>query len=124
MSGRQLEMVVDQDGPINLAEAREAFGIVDKPIDSPTRRLHAWALIATAGINMLRVDQLLYSWDTQPVKQKNGAVRGRVYAQARGESPRDVGGYKIDARGRVLELPAALRQVLPGGADAGEEVTS
>ena len=93
------------------------------PIDTPARRLQTWAEICKGGAtNVVKVEGVSWSWTTQPRLQKNGAAMGRVYAQRRGELTRDVGGYKIDAGGRVLQLPAALRAVLPGGLEAEASV--
>jgi hypothetical protein len=118
MSSPVLQLI-DGDAGGSLAELKESFGIVDKPIDTPIRRLHTWALVAIGGsINMVRVGEVIYSWDTKPRLQKNGAVIGRVHAQRRGEGTRDIGSYKIDAAGQVVHLPEALRAILPGGATA------
>ncbi|HEX5077696.1 MAG TPA: hypothetical protein VFV80_01015 [Geminicoccaceae bacterium] len=112
---------LEDDRP--LAERRAAFGIEDKPIDTALRRLHSWALVAIGGsVNVVRVDGVTYIWEAQPRALKNGALQGRVYAQAAGESPRDVGGFKIDAGGRVLQIPAPLAGVLPGAEHATEEL--
>lgn len=105
-----------------LSTFKQAFGLVDAPIDTAHRRLHSWALAATAGTNMLRIGDTLYSWDARPRAQKNGALIGRVHAKRREQLTRDIGGYKIDAAGQVLQLPAALRGVLPG-AEGAEEST-
>lgn len=116
----QLELVHDEQ-PFNLAEHRAAFGIcVDAPITNADARLHAWALAASAGTNMLRSGDVLYSWDARPRRQKNGALAGRVYSKRRAEVARDIGAYKIDATGAVLEIPSALRGLLPGAEGAGE----
>ena len=112
-----------EDGQ-TLEQLKEAFGIRALPIDTALRRLHSWALVAIGGsINMVKVAGVLYTWDAHPRRLQNGAVQGRIYAQRRGELPRDIGGFKIDARGRVVQLPAVLREVLPGGleAAAGDE---
>ena len=88
-------------------------------IDSPARRLQAWADVCTGGaMNVLELDGVRWSWTRDPRLQRNGAALGRVYAIRRGENARGMGGYKIDADGRVLKLPAALRAALPGGMDA------
>lgn len=103
----------------SLADLREAFGIREQPIDTPLKRLHSWALVCAGGaINVVRLADASYSWDMRPRAQKNGAVLGRCYVQRRGQLPRDIGGYKIDAGGRVVQLPADLRAVLPGGLEA------
>lgn len=105
-----------------LAQLREAFGIQDKPIDTALRRLHTWALVSIAGaINLVKVDGVIYSWDARPRRLKNGALEGRVYAQRRGEAPRDIGGFKIGADGHVLKIPPELAAVLPGCANATTE---
>jgi hypothetical protein len=79
------------------------------------QRLEAWAHACSNGSsNVLTVAGVCYSWDAHPRKLQNGALQGRVYAQPRGESPRDIGGFKIDARGRVLQVPRELAGVLPG----------
>lgn len=89
------------------------------PIDTAEQRLASWSTVAQGGaVNMLRVDGVLWSWDAHPRRQKNGALIGRCYAQRRGESPRDLGAYKIGADGRVLQLVDGLRGVLPGGLEA------
>lgn len=117
MTARDLQLEELNAGE-SLSEMKAAFGIVDVPIDTALRRLHSWALAATAGSNMLRVDDVLYSWDMRPRPLKNGALEGRVYAQRRGGGTRDIGGFKIDAGGAVLKIPAALAGKLPGSADA------
>lgn len=84
-------------------------------IDTAEKRLQSWAYTCKNGsTNVLSVDGVVYSWDAHPRLLKNGALEGRVYAQHRGEAPRDIGGYKIGADGAVLKLPAALTGVLPG----------
>lgn len=89
------------------------------PIDSVQRRLQAWAEICRGGaMNLITIDSVSWSWSTEPRIQKNGAAIGRVYRQRRGGLSVDVGSYKIDAKGKVLQLPAELRAVLPGGLEA------
>ena len=111
---------LEDDGPAAPVHAAPV-------IDTPAKRLEAWAMVCAGGAtNVLRVDGVSYSWDTRPRVQKNGAAIGRVYAQRRGELPRDVGMYKLGARGDVLAIPAALAGVLPGAegaapASAGED---
>lgn len=101
----------------------EHFGQRAPAIDSPARRLESWSLACTGGaMNTLTLAGVSWSWSTQPRMQKNGAAIGRVHAQRRGEFPRDVGSYKIAADGRVLQLPADLRAVLPGGLEAEASV--
>lgn len=71
--------------------------------------LRSWELSCGFGAsNVLRIGDVTYSWDTKPREQKNGSLVGRVYAQARGELPKDVGSYKILADGSVSEMPAPL----------------
>jgi hypothetical protein len=107
------------DAAAAIAEIRQAFGLEPPAIDSPTRRLEAWSTVCRGGAaNLVEVDGVTWSWSMDPRRQKNGAAIGRVYAQRRGALPQDVGAYKIDAGGRVLQLPAELRQVLPGGLEA------
>ena len=85
-----------------------------RPMDA-SERLRSWASVCSGGAtNVLTLSGVCYSWDTSPRKLQNGSLQGRVYAQLSGELTRDIGGFKIDARGRVLELPEALRAVLPG----------
>jgi hypothetical protein len=67
---------------------------------------------------VITVAGVTYSWDARPRRLQNGALQGRVYAQARGENARDVGGFKIDAHGHVIHLPAVLAGVLPGAEGA------
>lgn len=109
----QLDALEISDG-LSVEDMRRIFGMLPKPIDSADRRLEAWAQTCPGASNMIRVDDVAYSWDTRPRRQKNGAVIGRVYAQARGEITRDIGAYKIAAGGAVLWIPAALRGILPG----------
>lgn len=97
------------------------FGIRPRAIRSPADRLAAWSLVGWCT-NAVKVNGTHWSWDTQPRLQKNGAAIGRVYRQPRGELARDVGAYKIGADGRVLALPLALREVLPGGLEAAADV--
>jgi hypothetical protein len=83
------------------------------------RRLQLWAETCTNGsVNVITAAGVVYSWDAHPRRLQNGALQGRVYAQPAGEMPRDVGGFKIDARGRVINLPEVLRSMLPGGLEA------
>lgn len=114
---------LDVDASAGIGRDNEAFGIRPPAIDNPARRLEAWAGVCIGGaMNTLTVDGVAWSWSTQPRLQKNGAAIGRVYVQRRGEFMRDVGAYKIDACGRVLQLPAELRAVLPGGLEAEASV--
>lgn len=53
-----------------------------------------------------------------PRRLQNGALQGRVYAQRPGAMATDIGGFKIDARGRVLQIPRELAGVLPGAEGA------
>lgn len=101
-------------------ELHAAFGIdSSQVIDTALKRLHSWVLIAEGGsANVVTIGDTNWSWTAQPRLQKNGAAIGRVYSHRKGELVRDEGGYKIGADGRVLQLPAALRAVLPGGLDA------
>lgn len=119
MSPDQIEI---SDG-LTVQDIQRLFDTLPKPIDSADRRLQAWSDAAAIGSNMARVDGVLYSWDTKPRRQKNGAVIGRVYAQNPGGITHDVGAYKIAAGGEVLQVPAALRAVLPGaeGAEASAD---
>ncbi len=95
------------------------FAVEPARINSPARRLEAWAEVCKWGAtNYLRVDGIGYSWSTLPRLQKNGAALGRVHEWRPGQPPRDIGGYKIDGHGHVLELPAPLRAVLPGAEGA------
>lgn len=114
--------VIEGGAGESLTAHAEALGIRrDKPIDTVLARLHSWALAATSGTNMIRAGEVLYSWDTKPRLQKNGAAIGRVYAQRRGENTRDLGMYKIGARGEVLAIPAEVSHLLPGAAGAGDQ---
>lgn len=111
-----------------MDDINEDFGIQAPGIRTPEQRLAAWATIGWC-MNAVKIDGAHWSWDTNPRRQKNGAAIGRVYRQPRGELSRDVGAYKIGTDGRVLALPAALREVLPGGleataADVDEELAS
>lgn len=110
----------ETDCDLTLDQVSVDFGIRrDAPIDTALKRLHSWALAAIAGsINVVRVDDVLYSWDPRPRRLKNGALQGRVYAQGRGELTRDLGGFKIDADGRVVHIPRELAGVLPGTENA------
>lgn len=113
------------DDGLTLEQHKAAFGLEDKPIDTALRRLHSWALVAIGGsVNLVRVDGVTYTWEARPRTLKNGALQGRVFAQRAGDAPRDIGGFKIDAGGRVLQIPAPLARVLPGAelaaADDGE----
>jgi hypothetical protein len=102
-----------------IAETRAQFGSGPKPIDSVERRLQAWAEICRGGaMNLVNVDGVGWSWSTAPRIQKNGSAIGRVYRQRKGGLCVDAGSYKIDAKGKVLQLPAELRAVLPGGESA------
>lgn len=124
MNPRQLELdAIEISDGLTVADMKRIFGLEVSPIDSADRRLEAWGEVGSAT-NMVRVDDVLYSWDTRPRQQKNGAVIGRVHAQRRGEGTRDIGAYKINAEGAVLQIPAAaLRGVLPGteGAEASTD---
>lgn len=97
-----------------LEDATPAAAAIAPPIDTAEKRLQAWAAVCASAINVLTVGDVCYTWDAHPRRLKNGALEGRVYAQHRGEAPRDIGGYKIGADGAVLKLPAALTGVLPG----------
>lgn len=97
-----------------LEDDTPAADAITAPIDTAEKRLQAWASVCRSGINVLTVDGVCYTWDAHPRRLKNGALEGRVYAQHRGEPPRELGGYKIGADGAVLKLPAALAGVLPG----------
>lgn len=113
---------IEPDAADDLAAFRAEIGhAAAAPIDSPARRLEAWSTACLSAQNVLSVDGITWSWDTRPRLQKNGAAIGRVYLQAPGQFPRDVGAYKIGADGRVLELPAELRAVLPGGLEAEDQ---
>jgi len=112
MNAPELQLEIS-DG-LTVEDMRRIFDTLPKPIDSADRRLEAWAHACPSASNVIRVDDVSYSWDTKPRRQKNGAVIGRVYAQGRGEITRDIGAYKIDAGGAVLWIPAALRGILPG----------
>lgn len=89
-----------------VATTRAYFGLDGSrgpKLDPIHARLASWA---TGGAdNTRRVGDVLYSWTAHPRLQQNGAGLGRVYAQRRGESPVDIGGYKIDKDGNVLEFP-------------------
>lgn len=93
-----------------LAPSREHFGLDGSrgpKLDPIHARLASWA---TGGCdNTRRVGEVLYSWTAHPRLQHNGSGLGRVYAKERGESPVDIGGYKLDAAGNVLEFPAVAR---------------
>lgn len=121
---RQLPLLAAGDGAEDIEAFKEAFGIREQPIDTALRRLHAWSLAALGApgalgcVNMIRVDDVLYTWDAHPRRLQNGALQGRVYAKRRGQLDQDIGGFKIDARGRVVQLPAPLREVLPVGLEA------
>ncbi len=107
------------DDEPTLAQFARDLGIdPSTPIDTAACRMHIWSLAATSGANVLRAGDVLYSWDSRPRRQQNGALIGRVYAQRRGESPRDIGGYKIEPDGRVSRCPAELAGVLPGAENA------
>lgn len=104
--------LTDEEAPFSL------WPPAPKPMDAD-RRLESWALACAGGAtNVITVDGVSYNWDTRPRRLQNGSLQGRIYAQRRGELCRDIGGFKIDARGRVLQLSEVLRQMLPGGADA------
>ncbi len=91
-------------------------------IRTAAQRLEAWAAAGSSGaVNVITVDGVSYSWDAHPRKLQNGALQGRVYAQRRGETPRDIGGFKIDAHGRVINIPGELAGVLPGTDTASSE---
>lgn len=63
--------------------------------------------------NGFRHNGLFYSFDAHPRQLHNGALQGRIFRQARGESPQDIGGFKIGADGSIVALPEELRGVLP-----------
>jgi hypothetical protein len=114
----ELEHLVDVgDAAEDLARIR-ADRAAAAEIRTAEQRLDAWAIAACSegagGSNVITVDAITYSWDARPRRLQNGALQGRVYAQARGETPRDIGGFKIDGRGRVVHLPRELAGVLPG----------
>lgn len=115
MSGRELQLDALEicDG-LTVEDMKRIFGLERPPIDTAARRLEAWNNSTASGGNVVRVRDVSYSWDARPRRQKNGALIGRVYAQARGEGSRDVGSYKIDHDGVVVHVPAALRGMLPG----------
>lgn len=119
MKHLQLDAIEIQDG-LTIADMKRLFGLEAPPIDTPERRLAQWEAFAN-GTNMVRVDDVLYSWDTRPRIQKNGAAIGRIYAQPRGQSPHELGAYKIDAGGRVVWMPTPLQAVLPGAEISSEE---
>lgn len=112
---------VDDNEPTLAQFARELGIDPGKPIDTAACRMHSWSLASTSGSNILRVGEVIYSWDSRPRRQQNGALIGRVYAQRRGESPRDIGGYKIEPDGRVSRAPAELAGVLPGAENAAHD---
>ena len=113
-----LDAIEISDG-LTVEDMKRIFGLQRPPIDTAERRLEAWERFA-GGCNVVRVDGVLYSWDTRPRVQKNKAVIGRIHAQSDGESPHDIGSYKLDSRGTVLWLPAPLHAVLPGGEGSSE----
>lgn len=86
------------------------------------QRLEAWSVEASSrssgGQNVITVDGISYSWDMRPRRLQNGALQGRIYAQRPGAVASDIGGFKIDARGHVLQLPRELAGVLPGASSA------
>lgn len=92
--------------------------------------LRSWELFCAFGAsNVLKIGDTTYTWDTRPREQKNGSLVGRVYAQVRGELPKDVGSYKILADGSVSEMPAPLAEKLVapilqegGGRTAGSSI--
>lgn len=80
--------------------------------------LKAWKNFARSnsrggGDNVFRVGSTLYSFDAQPRELQNGALQGRFWAQAAGESPRDLGAYKISGDGSIAFVPDELVDVLP-----------
>jgi len=114
--------------PLPLLDACEleddapAAAAIAAPIDTAQKRLQAWASVCVGGsVNLVRAGEALYTWDPNPRRLKNGALEGRVYAQRRGEVFRDAGGFKIAGDGAVAKVPAALRSILPGAADAAAE---
>lgn len=110
--------LTDEEAPFSL------WPPAPKPMTAE-RRLETWTEACTGGAtNVITVEGVSYSWDAHPRRLQNGALQGRVYAQPRGELARDIGGFKIDAHGRVAQLPEVLRRALPGGLEASEETTS
>lgn len=109
-----------------VGEDLEFESLEDQPaepapsIATVQQRLETWRRVAIAGSdNLIDVAGVLYCWDVRPRIQKNGSAIGRIHMQRRGEVFRDAGAYKIDAGGRVLQIPAELAGVLPGAEDAG-----
>lgn len=72
------------------------------------------------GDNLVRVDGVTYAIEATPKELKSGALRGRVHEQHAGGF-RDLGGFHINAEGRVLLCPVQLQAVLPGAEDASDE---
>ena len=120
MSARELSINAVElgDAAEDLAALRAARAIATE-IRSAGQRLEAWAAAGSSGAtNVITVAGVSYSWDAHPRRLQNGSVQGRVYAQPRGQLARDIGGFKIDARGHVVHLPRELAGVLPGGENA------
>lgn len=75
--------------------------------------LQHWATLGVlSATNLIRVGRELYSWDSNPREQKNGALVGRVYVQRAGETFRDIGHFKIAPCGAVQDIPAVLAGIL------------
>lgn len=116
MSRRELQLdAIEISDGLTIADMKRIFCLEAPAIDTAARRLQAYATSTPGASNMLRLGDVLWSWDTRPRRQQNGALIGRVYSKRRGEATRDAGRYKIDAGGHVLQLPAELRNALPGG---------
>lgn len=75
--------------------------------------LKHWESACSGGArNLLRLGDTLYTWDVNPRAQKNGALVGRVHAQAPNSNFHDIGAYKIRADGSVESVPTALAAIL------------
>lgn len=71
------------------------------------------ARASTGSENCIRQGEYLWSFDAHPRELANGALMGRVQRQRRGESSQDVGGYKIDAAGVLVEAPDGFLGLIP-----------
>lgn len=94
----------------DIADADAPFHGPVFPRDPIADRLRSWT--NATGENTRVAGDVHFAWDARPRKLANGAVQGRVYMQRRGHVPYDIGGFKLDAQGNVVSLPAEFAAVL------------